>query len=83
VGYGQWCNKTHRLWKLDTKVIVKARDVNIFEDTDHQDELSKETVYVPYLNIDDIETKDNHESSKMMEKRLMKATLKVAVPMKK
>jgi len=28
-----------------------------------QDELSKETLYIPYLNIDDIETKDNHESS--------------------
>jgi len=35
----------------------------MFEDTDRQDELSKETVYVPYLNIDDIERKDYHESS--------------------
>jgi len=40
-----------------------VRDVKIFEDTDRQDELSKETLYVVYLNIDDIEAKNNHESS--------------------
>jgi len=55
--------KAYRLWKSGTKVIVKARDVKIFEDTDRQDELSKEILYVSYLNIDDIETKDNHESA--------------------
>jgi len=37
--------------------------MQIFEDTDRQDDLSMETFYVPYLNIDDIETKDYHASS--------------------
>jgi len=55
--------KVYRLWKPDNKIIVKAHDIKTFEDTDCQDELSKKTFYVPYLNIDDIETKDNHDSS--------------------
>jgi len=37
--------------------------MQIFEDTDRQDDLSMETFYVLYLNIDDIETKDYHVSS--------------------
>jgi len=39
-----------------------VRDVKIFEDIDRQDELSKETLHVLYLNIDNNESKDNHES---------------------
>jgi len=56
-------SKAYRLWKPGSKIIIKARDVKIFEDTDCKDELSKETLYVPYLNIDNIEMKDNHELS--------------------
>jgi len=56
-------SKANCLWKLGTKIIVKACDVTIFEDIDHQDELSKETLNVPYLNIDNIETKDCYELS--------------------
>jgi len=32
-------SKTYRFWKSGTKIIVKARDVKMFEDTDRQDEL--------------------------------------------
>jgi len=82
VGYSAE-SKIYRLWKPGTKIIVKARDVKIFEDIDCQDVLSKETFYVPYLNIDNNELKDNHESSiKNDEKWLIKATLNVAISMK-
>jgi len=36
VGYSAE-SKAYRLWKPDTRIIVKARDVTIFEDTDRQD----------------------------------------------
>jgi len=55
-------SKAYRLWP-NTKIIVKARNVKIFENTDRQDKLTKETLHVPYLNIDNNESKDNHESS--------------------
>jgi len=32
-------SKTYRLWKPDTKIIIKARDVTFFENIDRQDEL--------------------------------------------
>jgi len=40
-----------------------VRDVKMFEDKYRQDELLKENLHVPYLNIDSNESKDNHESS--------------------
>jgi len=34
-------SKAYRLWTPGTKIIIKALDVKIFEDTDRQNELSK------------------------------------------
>jgi len=65
-------SKAYRLWKPGTKTVIKAHNVKIFEGTNCQDELSKETFHVSYLNKDNVRTMNRRTTINHYEKMMKK-----------